>query len=113
MQMKKLEHQTNANVAVTIEDVPMQSNTDFLDLNDDCIFEIFKLFNPLDLVSVADTCTRFQAVARELVVKERKNINLYIFIDRDIERHLWHKRVVRHFGDPLEYVHNFLLCFQC
>lgn len=46
-----------------------------LDLNDDCIYEIFRIFQTshlglLDLCSLAETCKRFRAIARDVAPKE-------------------------------------------
>lgn len=39
--------------------------TMILDLNDDCFFEIFKYLDVMDMCSVADSCSRLKAAARE------------------------------------------------
>lgn len=38
--------------------------TDILDLNDDCLFEVFQYMNALDLCAIADVCSRFRQNAK-------------------------------------------------
>lgn len=47
-----------------------------LDLNDDCLFDIFNLLNCIDLSSVDQTCMRFQRVAGDVFRKKHTAINL-------------------------------------
>lgn len=47
-----------------------------LDLNDDCLFDIFNMLNCIDLSSVDQTCMRFQRVAGDVFRKKHTAINL-------------------------------------
>lgn len=46
------------------KDEPTPSNIHLLDMNDDCLLNIFKYLSPHNLLSVALTCTRLQVLAR-------------------------------------------------
>lgn len=47
-----------------------------LDLNDDCLFDIFNMLNCIDLSAVDQTCTRFQRVASDVFRRKHTAINL-------------------------------------
>lgn len=47
-----------------------------LDLNDDCLYDIFNMLNCIDLSAVDQTCTRFQRVAGDVFRKKHTAINL-------------------------------------
>lgn len=47
-----------------------------LDLNDDCLFDIFNMLNCIDLSSVDQTCMRFQRIAGDVFRKKHTAINL-------------------------------------
>lgn len=48
---------------MTIECETSPSLTTILDLNDDCLFQVFRHFNHLDLSAITDVCTRFRQTA--------------------------------------------------
>ncbi|XP_031630466.1 uncharacterized protein LOC116345337 [Contarinia nasturtii] len=47
-----------------------------LDLNDDCLYDIFNMLNCIDLSAVDQTCLRFQKVAGDVFRKKHTAINL-------------------------------------
>lgn len=47
-----------------------------LDLNDDCLYDIFNMLNTIDLSSVDQTCVRFQRVAGDVFRRNHTAINL-------------------------------------
>lgn len=47
-----------------------------LDLNDDCLYDIFNRLNCIDLSSIDQTCMRFQRVAADVFTKKHTAINL-------------------------------------
>lgn len=47
-----------------------------LDLNDDCLFDIFNMLNCIDLSAVDQTCTRFQRVAADVFRRKHSAVNL-------------------------------------
>lgn len=50
-----------------------------LNLNDDCLTEIFRLLSPLDLLSLYDTCQRFRSVAAQTFPLTHKEVDLNTF----------------------------------
>lgn len=50
--------------------------TDILDLNDDCLFEVFKYMNALDLCAIADVCSR---------LRQNAKASFALFISKEID----------------------------
>lgn len=72
--------------------------TQLMDLNDDCLLEIIRLLQPVDVVFVAETCQRLKTLARTFVALH-KHCELAIM---DIEYTgivSWYARILRNFGD--------------
>lgn len=56
-------HASHAVAEVTLDDTPAASNTNLLDLNDDCLTRIFEHLSVDDLLAVADTCSHFRTIS--------------------------------------------------
>lgn len=70
-----------------------------MDLNDDCLSEIFKHLTLGALANVASTCTRFQIIARDIFSRryKSKSVELYLLNGNIIVRQL--AAICRHFSD--------------
>lgn len=52
------------------------SKTSVLELNDDCLNNIFQMLPLSDLLSLAETCSRFKAVASTVFARKHRYIDL-------------------------------------
>lgn len=66
------------NDVVLKREFPSQKNQllHILDLNDDCLYDIFNMLNCIDLSSIDQTCMRFQRVASDVFKRFHTAINL-------------------------------------
>lgn len=70
--------------------IDIQTNGDdcgnILDLNDDCIREIFDHLNLMDLFSVAEVCQRFQKNAQKRFAIHHKSVNFFEIATLDVDQ---------------------------
>lgn len=70
----------NVLAATIAKDLPKKEEPSsafgILDLNDDCLCEIFRLLSPPDLLFIADTCSRFRFNAEKAVARSHGDIDL-------------------------------------
>lgn len=78
-----------------------ESQLSILDLNDDCLMEIFQNLNTLDLCAVKDTCRRFQNLS-EYHFKTVYNRKIFSFRVNDRYKKMVseneEQKILRHFG---------------
>lgn len=87
--------------------VPSDGTTSILILNDDCLIEVFKWLNSLDLCAVADTCGRLRQNAKAAFeYSKNKNLRLWDDILPGRDNHdfssevlLKLSKMLRHFGE--------------
>ncbi|XP_058818004.1 uncharacterized protein LOC131681292 [Topomyia yanbarensis] len=103
-----LKNEGNATISVEIEcelkhgkdircctEEPRQMN--ILDLNNDCLELIFVQFELKQLIALAKTCTRFRAIAGNVIKRNKQNYSKWIYLPRP-----------GYFGDFLEIFGNIL-----
>lgn len=73
---KETDANTDAELTKTKSNDNDQQIIDILDLNDDCLFDIFNMLNSIDLSAVDQTCLRFQKVAGDVFRRKHTAINL-------------------------------------
>lgn len=59
------------------------SKTSVLELNDDCLNNIFQMLPLSDLLSLAETCSRFKAVASTVFARKHRYIDLNFNNERE------------------------------
>lgn len=84
------------------------SNTSILDLNDDCLREVFERFSLDDLCAVADTCSRFKGIAQEsFKTLKQKKLEFRKGYPIPYEQQLKQfSKVLRNFGAWIEEIHS-------
>lgn len=65
-------------------------------LNDDCLIEIFRKLSPPELLSIADTCTRFRPIAQKAYALKRQFID-----DKCFDSMLHCSKFLRIFGESI------------
>lgn len=81
-------------------DLPrMSEGTEMLDLNDDCIQEVFGCLNSLDFCSVAEVCQRFKEIAQKRFAIQHKSFNLFEVAILNVDRM---KDFIKNFGPFIE-----------
>lgn len=71
---------------------------DLLDVNDDCLVEIFENLTIEELAAVASTCTRFQTIARDVFSLHHKSNSVELYVNSIAERRQT-SAILRNFGD--------------
>lgn len=82
-------HQFPIDSYSTDVDINRQSNNEainILDLDDDCVQEIFDYLNVIDLSSVAEVCQHFKTSARKRFAIRHKSIHLLEIVSLDMDR---------------------------
>lgn len=93
-----VENQKTSSKAVPKDDAAEEGPKpmSLIDVNDDCLEEIFKYLRLEELVNIADTHPRFKGVAA--TVYSRTYRDLFILIGHEKRRDEYHLRFLRHFG---------------
>lgn len=92
------------------ETIDEKMGIELLDINDDCLFDIFTYLNVVELAAVASTCNRFRDTAREVFLLRHKSKCLEIIVEAPDQRfpadiqhcardHRQNTAIFRHFGD--------------
>lgn len=103
-------NQQNVMANITRTESKDEKVNHILQVNDDCIFEVFQYFSLIELSRLSETCKHFQNIAR--IVFKRRSKNIYAIPNRDV-KFADHPRILRNFGDLIDEVSviNFLDLF--
>src|ERR1700704_4650675 len=94
----------NSNEGISHGQCAQLSPTTILDLNDDCLLEIFRCLDIEDIAIASDTCQRFQEIGRA-AFKYEWNGQIVWLITKTKENRLESTAILRNFGSQLQKIH--------
>lgn len=81
---------------------PIKMALNLLDINDDCLLEIFSNLSILELKNVASACSRFKTIARDVFLRRQKSNHLEMNLCvHSVAQRRHTAAILRHFGDML------------
>lgn len=94
-------NQQNVMANITRTESKDEKVNHILQVNDDCILEVFQYVSLIELSRLSETCKHFQNIAR--IVFKRRSKNIYAIPHRDV-KFTDHPRILRNFGDLIDEV---------
>lgn len=97
---RKLELLNTASDGIAIS--PSPSRTEFMDMNDECLLNVFKYLSPHGLNAIASTCTHLRVLARLSFAAEdaNKSLDLPLMVKLHLpESQAYIESFLRNFGD--------------